>query len=245
MSCNEWEEGTIILPAREAVRVRDAMKGEADRYKARLYDRAQTFWKALPAAYKRDVGRYRTAISAFIYGNDVASLHLPPGLPDPKLPAWRAAGTAFDGRYGEVEDLQTLLGHEVLYGYVEVDGRQKWKQNPPRRVQKTDVAKVIGKTTGVRFTIHCGEPSISFHGRQVTWSVPENNHAVEHGRDHPLAQAFFKLLDTVTWTRGSGGDIVGNDEYNRDSRENGGGGNYTTASYFPDRKSARRIGATR
>lgn len=72
--------------------------------------------------------------------------------------------------------------------------------------------------------------------RTVSWSVPSNNHAVERAHEAWLARVFFALLDKVIWTRGTGGEIVGNDEYNRDSREDGGGANYVTRRYGPDVK---------
>lgn len=69
--------------------------------------------------------------------------------------------------------------------------------------------------------------------RSVTWDVGENNHARQHARDHWFARLLFAKLGRITWTRGSGGKIVGNDEYNRDNEHEGGGGNYVTAEYGP------------
>jgi hypothetical protein len=69
--------------------------------------------------------------------------------------------------------------------------------------------------------------------RTVTWSVGENNRAVERSRKHPVAQVLFRRLNRIEWTRGTGGEIVGNDEYNRDADYAGGGGNYVTATYRP------------
>lgn len=71
-------------------------------------------------------------------------------------------------------------------------------------------------------------------GRMVTWDVGENNHAREHSRAHPMGQKFFALLAKIKWTRGSGGKIVGNDEYNQDNDYEGGGGNYVTAEFGPE-----------
>jgi hypothetical protein len=70
----------------------------------------------------------------------------------------------------------------------------------------------------------------------VYWGVMENNHAREHARATKNAQALFSALGRIKWVRGSGGSIVGNDEYHRDDREIGGGGNYEVAYYGPPRK---------
>ena len=82
-------------------------------------------------------------------------------------------------------------------------------------------------------TVNCDEATVTFHNatKSVTWNVPENNHAVETAREHWFAKALFTALGNITWTRGNGGTIVGNDEYNRDSDYEDGGGNYVTAEY--------------
>ena len=83
--------------------------------------------------------------------------------------------------------------------------------------------------------LHLEDASISFveEARSVTWSVQENNHAREHAREHPIARRFFAHLERINWVRGTGGVIVGNDEYNRDNECEGGGGNYVTSRYGP------------
>lgn len=76
--------------------------------------------------------------------------------------------------------------------------------------------------------------------RTVRWSVPENNHASDYARKDPVAQLMFRLLAKVRWTRGSGGQIIGNDEINRDSYNAGGGSNYVVKEYGPKSRRARR-----
>lgn len=83
--------------------------------------------------------------------------------------------------------------------------------------------------------IHFSDATIVLRNkdRTVEWDVGENNRACEHSRSHPMGQKFFALLAKIKWTRGTGGAIVGNDEYNRDAGMDyaGGGGNYVTAEY--------------
>lgn len=75
-------------------------------------------------------------------------------------------------------------------------------------------------------TIHCSDST-----HNIAWDVPENNHARETAAEQPMAMEFFRLLRSVQWTKGTGGKIVANDEYNRDSNEDGGGGNYVVQAY--------------
>lgn len=72
--------------------------------------------------------------------------------------------------------------------------------------------------------------------KTVHWDVGENNHARDRAHDHPVGKALFNALNKITWTRGSGGKIIGNDEYNRDSDYEGGGANYVTHSFGPPEK---------
>jgi hypothetical protein len=69
--------------------------------------------------------------------------------------------------------------------------------------------------------------------RTLRWNVSENNHAVEYAWAHPMGRALARALASVTWTRGSGGTFIGNDEYNRDSECEDGGANYVTRGYGP------------
>lgn len=204
MSKYEWERGKIVLPSAEYAKVKKAVEEAANRNAQRLYDEAQKFWKLLPAKARADNETYHTWRRAYVYGENKPGMC----LYDKAIPSFPelAGDEAF------VDDVDRLL-HEVA----------------GRRALKTDCAFVTNRT--LRFD--CGEPSITFgpNGRTVVWNVPENNHACDTARDHPVARALFAALRRVQWTRGSGGEIVGNDEYNRDSDYAGGGGNYVVETF--------------
>lgn len=114
------------------------------------------------------------------------------------------------------------------------DGNKTYtRRTTPLMPRKKDFAPLPWKTLVFRASWAEGTVSFDPKARTVRWSVSENNHAVERARESWLGRAFFTALSRVNWTRGTGGTIVGNDEYNRDSDYEGGGGNYVTANYPP------------
>lgn len=76
------------------------------------------------------------------------------------------------------------------------------------------------------------EFGLTLDGNTLHWEVPQNNHARDRAAVTGLYQAALTYLNAVTWTRGTGGVIVGNDEYNHDTTYEG-GGNYVTHRFGP------------
>ena len=64
MSRNEWESGTVKLPTGEFPKVRKAMEDADRKAKTAHFERAQAFWKGLPAKAKRDIARLLTKLRA-------------------------------------------------------------------------------------------------------------------------------------------------------------------------------------
>jgi len=117
--------------------------------------------------------------------------------------------------------------------------------NRPCKPKKKDFPHATRKTTA--FSDGWNDGAVMFHDsvRHVVWEVCENNHACEHARASFLGRLFFDLLGKVEWTRGTGGTIVGNDEYSRESHDVGGGGNYSKGSWGPKEQQARRAAEAR
>ena len=119
-----------------------------------------------------------------------------------------------------------------------VDGKPKHKP------KKQDLDKhPISRGT----TLNLGEASITFidKRRLVVWDSGENNRQVERANEDPTAIFLFRALNKITWTKGSGGEIIGNDEYNRDNDYEGGGGNYVTKSWKFKTKKEREAESSR
>lgn len=102
----------------------------------------------------------------------------------------------------------------------------------PKRIKKSDLPfptnRDLSFTVGVE-----GEIVFDREASTVSWGTGDNNHAVDRARSTTIARALFQALGTVKWSRDTGGILTGNDEYNQDNRENGGGGNYVTHGFGP------------
>lgn len=189
MSRNEWEHGTIKLPAAEFAKVRRAVQAADQQHRQAMFDAAQRFWKSLSRKEQTDRVACRAAAHQFCY--------------DPANPV--------------PEGTPTVLSRGL-------------RGDKPTRVLRSDMNFPTNRT--VRFD--AGDEATVYFDRErrtVTWDVPSNNHAVESARQSPVGQALFAALDRVRWTHGTGGVIVGNDEYNQDANDVGGGGNYCTGAY--------------
>lgn len=102
-----------------------------------------------------------------------------------------------------------------------------------RKPTRAQIEKVRPAPTARTRTWRESEFQLDLDGRTLQWEVSENNHARDEAEETILQRAALRYLATVTWTRGSGGDLIGNDEYNCCDRSAGGGGNYVTRSFGP------------
>jgi len=125
-----------------------------------------------------------------------------------------------------VRKWEGLLGEDTgfLADWDWEKGTYQMKTKAPK--QKDFNIVPVSKSATLRgrdFTV-----SLKNETKEVVWSVHENNHAVEEAHKDLFVRFLFKCLQQVTWTRNSGGEIVGNDEYNQDCGHAGGGANYVT-----------------
>ncbi len=105
------------------------------------------------------------------------------------------------------------------------------KGDPPKRVLKSDIAWPTNRTQDYHET----DLSLTFvpDKHAVVYSVGENNHAREWANESILGKTWYEAINNVKWAHGTGGVILGNDEYSRESgyENEGGGGSYVVAAY--------------
>jgi hypothetical protein len=211
MSCYEWESGRISIPRAEwagfKTVIRDAHNVEQKRLLAlaiRLQDEIVKTATGQRNVDWRQVSRQVIEKTASREGDawDVVFRIFAPN---------REKACAAIGRtYADPMDLKGSAGR-------------------PPKPTKGMFPEANGKT--MSFSVTGGGIELDDQARTVHWEVHENNHAIERAREHPVAVALFRALDRMKWDTKCGGEIVGNNEYNRDSRESGGGGNTVNARY--------------
>jgi len=217
MSKHGWERGEIKMSVKEFGTLRRSMVEFHNTLQARTYNKAVEVHAALKSASKGK--RNFDFESAF----DLAML----GMSETTLQNAQQFYNQTVLRHGEPFEKDGYSEIKaVLFPYE--DGKRSAKPKSPKKKQfaylplNTATAIPVGDEAGISFDKKT---------RVVTWSVSENNHSVDRAHNHPTGKEFFKLLSRVVWTRSTGGQIVGNDEYNREARGEGGASNYVTSRY--------------
>ena len=207
MSRHEWERGEIKMSVKEFGAVRRDLIASYNANQTNLFAQAKNIYVQLKAAGKGKRG--------FDFGSAFSALMQNSRLSD-------ADSSAIYDAIMPYVQVEKLVAGQILKSWERV--------SRPKNPQKKQFAPL--KQNAEHISIG-GEAGIGFNKktRVITWHVSENNHAVDRARESAMGREFFKRMSRVEWTRGTGGEIVGNDEYNQDSRDSGGGANYTKETY--------------
>lgn len=215
MSHDEWESGTIVLPATEFASFRQAIQAADDAHKRRVFDYTQRFWKGLTRRQQTDLAAHKDAIRTWADAREKADRERP-------LRRWP---TAEQIRADEEDQRAFADAYEMLFDrlwYGETAGK-------PSRVLQSEMKYPTNRTT--KYT--AGDANVTFdpERRTVSWNA-HGNHAVERARLTWLARVFFDQVSRVRWKAGTGGVIAGNNESNMHASSSpGAGANYVTAAY--------------
>lgn len=210
MSCYGWEHGTIELPSAEVAGLKRALRTASNELREAVKERAESIHReVMDKRSTRSVKFYRETLREMQYGDSGPHRRQ---LSDRDLTVRATAISAI-----------SLV--------LDVDGKV-------RKPTDADIERVLPKATN-RTTVFpvisprgYPEASISIEGRTLTWDVPENNHSTDDAERSVLHGVLFGALDRIEWTRGSGGTIWGNDEYNEsDHSPYGRGPDYVVRKY--------------
>jgi len=213
VSNDTWESGTIILPPPEFGRVHAAVFWIERSGKERVRAQSQEFWRGLTRKQRTDPGAYRQAVREHYQATlaQVDELSNTPSRPGSSPAQWQQADELRDDA-DALEDLLLRVGYDK-----------------PRRVLVTDLPLPTPST--MVFEVDAGA-TITFDRKtsSVHWDSGWGNNQAEHARRGRAAQSLFTALAQVRWTPGTGGVIIGNDEYSqRELRRE----DYATAGYGP------------
>lgn len=213
MSKYEWEKGEVKIPAREWRGFKEGVRG--------AHDRQQELARELAGAVYEAITREGRGKRGFDY-QAAARTELNRKIEGPAYRGrWQMLGTA--NRY---QSLDTERDTILISLFPKGEDQRK-----PVKPKAKDFPKA-GRKVSV-FQAGEGRIALDDSTRTFIWNVPENNRACERAHEYAIAAATFAALDKIKWTRGTGGMITGNDEYNRESEHEGGGRNYVNYRFGP------------
>lgn len=213
MSRYEWEKGEFIIPSAEWASFKAAIRDAVNKQNAAMFEAARQ-------------------LHAYVTLNSKTR----PSHMDLRDVAWKGVDQISKGGYHGTRFTGTEQG-------VIVDSviSEKWPNGYHQRSVlklKKPLKKDFPQHGNNVNSFRSGECEVSFDNatRKVFWNVSENNHAVDDARESALGKALFARLGKVAWTRGTGGSVYGNDEYNQDAGRYGAGGgaSYTKERFGPD-----------
>jgi hypothetical protein len=227
MSTYEWEAGTITIPSSQWAGFRKGLLTAWNSHLDTVLTTAKRAHKAAVTAGKGKRGETRTKAM--------------------KAAVARECG----GRIGEYGDFEGGRGGNDAYNatrdlYETVTNLlwAGWGTNA--KFQSPKKKDLPFRPVSKDGNVDLGEASVTFNNarRTVNWDVPENNHACDAARDHWFAKKLFTALGRINWTRGSGGTIIGNNEYNENEHGRR-GDDYTVGTYRMETAADKKAKAAR
>jgi hypothetical protein len=169
--------------------------------------------------------------------------------------AHKALTTAIKGKRGKKREEALKVAVERRFGrecdsevFRMVVTQNGWGSNATYTLKGLPKKKDLPlKATSKDAEMYLGDAYVAFKNatKTLVWNVSENNRAVERAHEHWFAKLVFAALGKITWTRGSGGKCIGNDEYNRDADYEGGGGNYVTMTFSAEEQKRQKAARAR
>lgn len=231
MSKYEWEAGTIKIPSAEWAKTKSAIRDAMNRRQTGLFAAAEKahaeLVQKLPEMKKQLKDKTLTHWDYEKKLDSIVERHM-----ESYKYSVRGHAQVFDP--GDGRDILNKI-------HIDRDPKTRKLISPKLRKPLKKDFPLAGNNVN---TFQADDCSVVFDNdaRTVRWQVYDNNHARDHAYETVLGDAFFAAMKKITWTRDSGGTIVGNDEYNQyEGREyEGGGGSYVTHTFSIEAQKAEK-----
>ena len=222
MSCYEWERGTIKIPSADWARTKSHVRDAMNRRQAALFEVAERTHKDLVTLLPELKKQLKAAtISRYDFDrkiNAVAQKHMQ------AMEGRQRMGVSLFDEYDANEVIDKVI--------VTRDPKTRAEISPKLKKPIKKGFPIAGNTVNA-FTASDCQVFFDNEARTAQWEVYDNNHAVDHARATVLGKSFFEAMEKITWVRGSGGEIYGNNEYNEyEGRSHSGGGGSMTKQIF-------------
>lgn len=217
MSCSNWEKGEIIIPSTEWASFKAGIRDAVNKANETKLSMAIKIHETVSERLKSD----RSLLIQECAWEEAEKLN-------------SVRGPYYSSCVFESSDIWEVV--QSVWTNKQIGG--KWKEVLTKPKKKDFPQHGV---TSTEFEVSGASLTFDNNARKVYWSVSESNRAVEAARETILGKAFFASLDAVKWTRGSGGSLYGNDEYNSDSDYEGGGGSYYKGEWGPKESKASAV----
>jgi len=192
MGMSEKEYAELKLPAAAVPQVKKALRDAVNKHLDQVLAECKRFWIE-EAKRTRSTKKYREALDRW----DEAY--------------WNSNRWSY-GRYSApaVSEQVHQDVHKILQDLA----------GKPRQVQIKDLPEA--KATNKTVTFHMGgDGSVTIKGRTLIYSTDYYKNTVERCRGHVVGQALFSVLESINWTRGTGGVVTyTNENYREDMSAN-------------------------
>lgn len=207
MSNYQEEHGSYILPATETARLKKILVSYTNDTHEQVKDevnRLHTIGSG--KTNTRSVKNYRKNL---IEANEFE-------------PMWAKGMLMYDSNLPEYKKLAIFVIDKMV---LDADNGVKGIHKPTVAEVTAMAPRATARTK--EFAVN-NEAFITLDGRDVTWRVYDNNRSVDYARNSVLGKKFWAFMDSVSWTKNTGGSTLYTDEYRR---ELAGGGTTTVSLY--------------
>lgn len=208
MSCYEYEYGTIKLSTKEFSRVRRAFAESYNAWLDKCFNKAVSLYEPL----KEYIVKNKKNKDFFGWS---------------KNPVYDISHHYLEKQLHNEDETTLYKIMESLVSQKTVDGKTKYSIIKPTK----KAFKHVSLSQNEYSDLTC---YVSFipEEKSFKWNVPENNHSVEHAWINILGKTFKQVFSKVEWSRGTGGVIFYNSEYNRENQGYDGAGGDMASKFF-------------